>query len=196
MSGDGMRRVSTGNAGADSILGGGFIANSVNIIMGAPGTGKTLFAQQLAMHNADAERPVLYLTTLSEPLAKVVTYLQQLGFYDERKIGTAVRYEDLGEALAEHGISAMVSRLRQAIKQLSPGGGRLASVPPSRWLRQMRGWSGRGDRSCRATVWRSPATDAGASEGPLWGRSAQDGLAWAGRSCLGWNDGGKRCSSG
>jgi circadian clock protein KaiC len=120
MTGDGMRRVSTGNAGADSILGGGFIANSVNIIMGAPGTGKTLFAQQLAMHNADPERPVLYLTTLSEPLPKVVTYLQQLGFYDERKIGTAVRYEDLGEALAEHGVSAMVSRLRDAIKQLSP----------------------------------------------------------------------------
>ena len=117
---NGLRRVTTGNAGADAILSGGFPANSINIIMGAPGTGKTLFAQQVALHNADPERPVIYFTTLSEPLAKVVTYLQQLTFYDEAKVGTAVLYEDLGSAMVEHGISALVSRLREAIKELSP----------------------------------------------------------------------------
>src|SRR5262249_14780800 len=106
--------------GADAILGGGFPANSINIIMGAPGTGKTLFAQQLALRNADRERPVLYLTTLSEPLAKVVTYLQQLTFYDGSKIGVGVHYEDLSEALVEHGVGAVVSRVREAIMRLSP----------------------------------------------------------------------------
>ncbi len=116
----GLARITTGNSGADAILGGGFPANSINIIMGAPGTGKTLFAQQLALHNADPDRPVLYLTTLSEPLAKVVTYLQQLSFYDESKIGTAVRYEATGNALIEHGVTALMSRVRQAIKDLSP----------------------------------------------------------------------------
>ncbi|HEY8258315.1 MAG TPA: ATPase domain-containing protein [Gemmatimonadales bacterium] len=117
---DGLRRVTTGNVGADAILGGGFPANSINIVMGAPGTGKTMFAQQLAVHNADPERPVLYLTTLSEPLAKVVTYLQQLTFYDENKIGSAIRYEDLSDALMEHGVGVLVSRLRDAIMQISP----------------------------------------------------------------------------
>jgi circadian clock protein KaiC len=118
--GDGLRRVSTGNKGADLILGGGFLANSINLIMGEPGTGKTLFAQQLAMHNADSARPVLYLTTLSEPLAKVVTYLQQSAFYDESKVGTSVQYEDLGAALVEQGIGAVVGRLREAIRHHSP----------------------------------------------------------------------------
>jgi circadian clock protein KaiC len=117
---DGLPRVSTGNPGADEILGGGFPSNSINIIMGAPGTGKTLFAQQLALYNADPARPVLYLTTLSEPLAKVVTYLQQLPFYDEGKVGTGVRYDDLSEALVKQGITALVSRLRESIKQVSP----------------------------------------------------------------------------
>jgi circadian clock protein KaiC len=117
---DGLRRITTGSPGADLILGGGFPANSINVIMGAPGTGKTLFAQQLALHNTDPERPVLYLTTLSEPLAKVVTYLQQLSFYDESKVGTAVRYEDLGRQLMEDGVSALISSLREAIKRHSP----------------------------------------------------------------------------
>jgi circadian clock protein KaiC len=118
--GEGLSRVTTGSAGADLILGGGFPANSINVIMGAPGTGKTLFAQQLALHNADGDRPILYLTTLSEPLTKVVTYLQQTAFYDETKIGTWVRYEDLGAALVEQGIGAVVSRLREAIRRDSP----------------------------------------------------------------------------
>jgi circadian clock protein KaiC len=118
--GDGFARVSTGNAGADLILGGGFPVNSINIIMGEPGTGKTLFAQQLALHNAGPEYPVLYLTTLSEPLAKVVTYLQQSDFYDESKVGTSVHYEDLGAGLVEQGPAAVVTRLRAAIRELSP----------------------------------------------------------------------------
>jgi circadian clock protein KaiC len=113
-------RVTTGNADADAILGGGFLANSINIIMGAPGTGKTLFAQQLALNNADAKRPVLYFTTLSEPLSKVVTYLQSMSFYDEAKVGSAVLYEDLGNALVTEGPSAVVVQVSEAIKQNSP----------------------------------------------------------------------------
>jgi circadian clock protein KaiC len=114
------RLVTTGNVGADTILGGGFPVNSINVIMGAPGTGKTLLAQQLALHNADPERPVLYLTTLSEPLSKVVTYLQSMSFYDETKVDAAVVYQDLGAALLEHGVAAVVGEVREAIRRFSP----------------------------------------------------------------------------
>src|SRR5882672_11276028 len=94
-------RVSTGNQEADMILGGGFLANSINVVMGEPGTGKTLFAEQLLFRNADGERPVLYLTTLSEPLSKVVTYLQRFDFYDETKLGTEILYDDVGALLGK-----------------------------------------------------------------------------------------------
>ncbi len=77
--GDG--RISTGNPQADEILSGGFPKNSINIIMGQPGPGKTVFAEHLVFHNADEERPTLYLTTLSEPQAKMLAYLQGFAFY-------------------------------------------------------------------------------------------------------------------
>jgi circadian clock protein KaiC len=115
-----LARVSTGNPEADRILGGGFPANSINILMGEPGTGKTLFAEQLMFCNADGERPVLYLTTLSEPLGKVVTYLQQFGFYDETKLGTSVVYDDLGPMLAQAGPDALLPRIREAIETMQP----------------------------------------------------------------------------
>src|SRR3954451_4055434 len=113
-------RISTGNREADLVLGGGFIPSSINIVMGEPGTGKTLFAEQLLFANADGDRPCLYLTTLSEPLSKVVTYLQQFKFYDEEKMGAAVVYEDVGGLLLQEGPGALLTRLREAIETMGP----------------------------------------------------------------------------
>jgi circadian clock protein KaiC len=113
-------RISTGNREADMILGGGYPANSVNIIMGQPGTGKTIFAEQLLFHNSDGDRPALYLTTLSEPMAKVVSYAQRQGFFDADKIGTRIVYGDLGPELTAHGPSMLVPHVLDAIKTLSP----------------------------------------------------------------------------
>ena len=115
-----MERMSSGNPEADHILGGGFPANSINIVMGHPGSGKTIFAEQLIFHNATGERPILYFTTLSEPLSKVVRYLQDFRFFDEAKLGTQVRYEDIGPQLAAEGGAALVGLLRQAITTVSP----------------------------------------------------------------------------
>jgi circadian clock protein KaiC len=120
LSADPAARISSGNPEADRVLGGGFPCNSINILMGEPGTGKTLFAEQLLFANADGGRPVLYLTTLSEPLSKVVTYLQLFPFYDERKLGTAVLYDDIGQLLAKGGVSTLVPRVREAILEFKP----------------------------------------------------------------------------
>jgi circadian clock protein KaiC len=113
-------RMSSGNTEADYILGGGFPANSINIVMGHPGSGKTIFAEQLIFHNAGADRPILYFTTLSEPLEKVVRYLQGFRFFDEMKLGTEVIYEDVGPQLASEGASALIPLLEHAIQTLSP----------------------------------------------------------------------------
>ena len=113
-------RISTGSVQADEILGGGFPANSINIVMGQPGTGKTIFAEQLLFHNATTERPLIYLTTLSEPMSKVVSYAQRLRFFDVDKIGTRVVYDELGAELAANGPEALVTRVSDVIKQYSP----------------------------------------------------------------------------
>mgnify|MGYP006172014133 CR=1 FL=1 len=113
-------RMSAGNEEADHILGGGFPANSINIVMGHPGSGKTIFAEQLIFHNAEEGRPILYLTTLSEPLAKVVRYLQGFTFFDEEKLGTQVIYEDVGPELAAKGAGVLIPLLQRAIETMSP----------------------------------------------------------------------------
>ncbi|MCW7541408.1 hypothetical protein OOT46_26710 [Aquabacterium sp. A7-Y] len=96
-----MRRISTGNRDADLILNGGFPVNSINVIMGQPGSGKTIFVEQLAFANLCKERPVLYLTTISEPLPKVLTYLQEFSFAKEEAVGSEIIYESIADAVTE-----------------------------------------------------------------------------------------------
>jgi circadian clock protein KaiC len=116
-----FKRLSTGNRQLDHILEGGIPVNSINIVMGEPGSGKTTFAEEFAFANAnDERRPVLYLTTLSEPFDKVIRYLQQFQFCDVGKMGRTVLYEALGDELAEKGVGALLPKLKNAIKTLSP----------------------------------------------------------------------------
>lgn len=113
-------RLTTGHAAVDAILHGGFPTNSLNVLMGAPGTGKTILAEQMMFHNASEDCRALYLTTLSEPLSKVVTYLQGFAFYDADRLGSAVVYDDVGAAFAAEGPGVLVPRLREAIRTMSP----------------------------------------------------------------------------
>jgi circadian clock protein KaiC len=113
-------RISTGNPQADLVLGGGFPAHSINIVMGLPGTGKTVFAEQLLFHNASEGRPIVYVSTLSEPMSKMVSYVQRFSYFDETKLGTEILYEDIGPFLADDGPSAVVPWLSDLIKRVSP----------------------------------------------------------------------------
>jgi circadian clock protein KaiC len=113
-------RIQSGNAQADEILGGGFPCNSINILMGPPGTGKTIFAEQMLFHNTEGERPQLFLTTLSEPLSKVVSYVQRFDFFDPGKLGVEIQYEDIGAALSEHGPTVLLEWLKEVITTRSP----------------------------------------------------------------------------
>ncbi len=94
-----MRRLKTGNGELDLILGGGFPEHAIHVVMGAPGTGKTMLAEQLSFANAGGDRPVLYVATFSEPLQKLVGFLQEYGFVAPAKIGSEVVYEYIGEEL-------------------------------------------------------------------------------------------------
>ena len=115
-----MDRLGTGNPQLDSILHGGFPRGSINVVAGSPGSGKTILAQQLAFANARTDRPVLYLSTLSEPLAKLLGYLQQMAFADIELIGSGVIYDSLSEDLKDTP-ERLPARMLELIQQHRPG---------------------------------------------------------------------------
>lgn len=114
-------RLSSGQARLDGILHGGLPANAINLIIGAPGSGKTILVEQYVFYNATVERPALYLSTVSEPFDKVIRYGQSLEFFDAKAIGTRVLYEDLGDVLSDHGLAGVLTRIDDLIKEHHPG---------------------------------------------------------------------------
>ncbi|MEA3202136.1 MAG: circadian clock protein KaiC [Thermoplasmata archaeon] len=113
---------STGVPNLDALLGGGLPANTLNILAGEPGTGKTILAQQAMFHYV-REHPdarVLYLTTLSEPAMKVIRYLQGFEFYDPDAFGTRVVYRDVGGFLREHPTRELLEEVIRLVEEYNP----------------------------------------------------------------------------
>ena len=122
-------RLSSGSDRLDAVLGGGLPRNGIVLIGGNPGSGKTILAQQYVFHNASTDRPAMYLTTVSEPLEKILRYGQSLDFFDPAALGTSVIYEDLGRTLNEDGLSRCVGVHHRTSQATSPRAGRDRQFP-------------------------------------------------------------------
>lgn len=68
---DGARRVSTGIPGLDEVLLGGFLPSRTYLVVGAPGTGKTILALQWLREGAKHGERSLYIT-LAEPISEIM----------------------------------------------------------------------------------------------------------------------------
>jgi circadian clock protein KaiC len=114
-------RLKSGDDGLDRILGGGLPVNGINLITGLPGSGKTLLCQQFSFAGATAERPAVYLSTVSEPFEKMIRYAQTLSFFRRDAIGRSVFYEDLGAAVtADGGLPAVIERIGALLETRRP----------------------------------------------------------------------------
>ena len=94
-----LERLSTGSAAFDRILGGGLPVRSLSVIAGEPGAGKTLFALQVLFHLARQGKKGIYFTTLSEPSLKLIQYMQQFSFFEEKLIGKELVFVDLSSVI-------------------------------------------------------------------------------------------------
>ena len=116
-----IHRLTTGVPGLDNVLGGGLPEFSFNIIAGAPGTGKTTLAHQIAFANASPERPALYFTVLGEPAIKMLRYQQQFDFFDSAMLSGAVRFINLSEVVLESDLGAVLDAIVREVEAINPG---------------------------------------------------------------------------
>jgi circadian clock protein KaiC len=100
------------------------------LIIGVPGSGKTILSQQYVFHNATADRPALFLSTVTEPLDKIIRYGQSLEFFDPAALrDRRVIYEDLGNILSTNGLGTVgqsgdgevLEAIDGFLKKLRPG---------------------------------------------------------------------------
>jgi circadian clock protein KaiC len=95
------RLLKTGIPNLDLVLGGGLRLGSVTMVMGSPGAGKTMLAQQIAFQAAGQDSAVLYLTGYSETHDKLLANSRGLSFFDALAIGRVIQFLSLTDLLRE-----------------------------------------------------------------------------------------------
>ena len=116
-----IQKIPTGVRGLDDILGGGIPEFSFNIIAGTPGCGKTTLAHQIVFANATPEKPALYFTVLGESALKMLRYQQQYSFFNESRLGQAIRFINLSDVVVEQDLSAVLEKIIEQVTAVNPG---------------------------------------------------------------------------
>ncbi len=115
-----LRTLVTGVPGLDAILGGGLPELSFNIIGGAPGSGKTTFAQQIMFGLAGPDRKALFFTAMGEPPVKMLRYQQQFSFFDVDKVGDSVNFISLAPQIEEGDYNAVMAQILEEVRVHKP----------------------------------------------------------------------------
>lgn len=115
-----IRKIPSGVRGLDDILGGGIPEFSFNIVAGSPGCGKTTMVHQIVFANATVKNPAIFFTVLGEPAIKMLRYQQQYSFFDESKLGKAVRFFNLADLVLNKDLNAVYDEITKQVIAANP----------------------------------------------------------------------------
>jgi circadian clock protein KaiC len=111
-----LERVPTGISGLDAILRGGFLQGGIYIVLGAPGTGKTILANQFCFNRAAAGYRAIYITLMSETHYRMMQHMQMMRFFEPARIPDAVYYVNAFRIIEEDGLKGLIDLLRHEIR--------------------------------------------------------------------------------
>ncbi len=106
-------RLPTGIPGLDTILHGGFRKGRTYMLMGQPGAGKTILANQVCFQHAASGGRVLYITLLAESHTDLVGNLASLRFFDNSRIPETITYLSAFSVLEQGGLEALSELIRK-----------------------------------------------------------------------------------
>lgn len=114
-------RVETGVRNLDAVLGGGLPNGNIVILAGTPGSGKTIFSQQIIFNNATPQKRAVFFQTLSEPTAKTLRFLKQFEIFKPAKLNDgSIEFVDLGDILRSKGLEQAIKVLMGHVKRIKP----------------------------------------------------------------------------
>lgn len=105
----------TGVAGLDEILGGGVPTDTMTLILGIPGAGKTILASEIAFRQAHKGARVVVFTAFSEAHDRLLLSLRQFAFYDDALIGDRIQFISIQTVLRE-GLSTTVEAIVDTVR--------------------------------------------------------------------------------
>ena len=109
-------RLPSGVPGLDRVLNGGLFRGGMYMIMGAPGTGKTVLANQICFsHIAEGGRAV-YVTLLTESHTRLLAHLHAFSFFDQAVVGEDILFFSGYSVFVQEGMDGLYTMLRQTMR--------------------------------------------------------------------------------
>jgi len=112
-----LTRVPTGIIGLDTIMHGGFFQGGVYLVVGQPGTGKTILGNQLAFQHLATGGRALYITLMAESHTRMFAHLQSQAFFDLTQVGEQLKYFSAFSALDKEGLDGLSNFLRREMRE-------------------------------------------------------------------------------
>ncbi len=128
-------RVKTGQEEVDTVLGGGLVAGSVNLVAGQPGIGKSTLLLQLA-YSVSKSHPVLYVSG-EESAHQVGLRAQRLGTTNKNlQLATSTSADDIASTIsqADYKLVIVDSIQTVACKDISSAAGNVSQITNSTQL--------------------------------------------------------------
>ena len=113
-------RLHTSIPGLEQLLDGGFPQGGVYLIMGPPGSGKTVLGNQICFEQSQQNNQTIFVTLLSENHAQMLQHMQGFSFYDQAVIGQSIHYFSGYTALDKEGLPGLLALLRRIMRDYEP----------------------------------------------------------------------------
>lgn len=111
-----LERLPSGVDGLDTVLGGGFFKSGVYIVQGVPGSGKTVFANQLCYRHVAAGGRAVYVTLLAESHSRMLQHIRPFSFFDESVLADRLSYISAFNNLEADGLKGLMDVLRREMR--------------------------------------------------------------------------------
>lgn len=113
-------KLGTGVSGLDTLLRGGLSTGGVYLIVGRPGTGKTIFANQICFAHARRGHRAMYVTLLGESHSRMLRNLRDMAFFDAAAVGSQITYVSAYRALRDRKLGGLLALVRKIIHDERP----------------------------------------------------------------------------
>ncbi len=114
----GKARVLSGIPRLDFILKGGFKPGNTYTVMGPPGSGKTIFANQMCFnHIAMQDGRCVYMTLLVESPAKMLAHLSAMSFFTHEYIPERLFYVSGYQEVRREGFTGLLELIRHTLRE-------------------------------------------------------------------------------
>jgi circadian clock protein KaiC len=111
-----LERLPTGVHGLDAIVNGGLLQSGMYAIVGPPGSGKTILANQICFSHVAGGGRAVYVTLLTETHDRMLAHIGSLSFFDSRPIADTLNYISGYHTLDQEGLSGLLDLLRGIVR--------------------------------------------------------------------------------